>query len=224
MLEERRGIEAVAEHAGEAAQRLQRAERLVDGALVTRVVGRRFHRSGDLRLVRREKSGEERVEELAPDRLVQHVLDAGEVGVLLPFPLLRAGVNEHGADWREALQFLDGADRAGVGQLDVEDRGIDRAPRKQELGVGHVFLGDELELAHVEHGLDGSGEGRLPGNDEERAHVEKGSERGGAERGHSRILTPPRRRWRRAAGCRAGAGGSGGRGGRWCRAGAGFEW
>ena len=93
LLEQRRGVEAVREHAGKAPQRLERAHLIDVGPQRRRLEAARW-RCGTSAL-RGSCSGKSRssrvLSSLPRTGLVEDVLDAEQIGVLLPLPLLLAG-------------------------------------------------------------------------------------------------------------------------------------
>ena len=143
MLEQRRGIEAVGEHAGEAAERLQGADlvhvgtqhRGLDGA-----AGLQGERQGGFALGK--QAVEQGVQQFAAHRFGEHVGDTEEIGILLPLPFLVGGIDEDGAVGRERFHILNQAHRARIGQLDVQNGRIDAAPGKEKLRLTDGLLGD----------------------------------------------------------------------------------
>ena len=91
--------------------------------------------------------------------------DAEHIGILLPLPLALGGKDEQRAAGRIAFQFLDGSNGARAGQFRIEDRGVDRPAAEEKFRLADMLFDDDLELAGIEHGLDGGGHAGLVGED-----------------------------------------------------------
>ena len=85
-------------------------------------------------LVLGEGALEQGDEHFAAHRLGHHVAHAEQIGILLPFPLFRAGIDDDRAVGREPLHICSIARTARVSvSSSVEDRRVDRAAGKKKL-------------------------------------------------------------------------------------------
>ena len=171
-LEERFGAEAVGEDAGEITQHLEGAHRGHGGARGTEFFDGARGGGGELLgggLA--PEPGQQGVQDFSADRFGEDVVDAEQDGVLFPFPFGVGAVHE---DWQlggEGADLFEGADGLDVGQLEVEDAGVDGALPEQRLDLPQFALGDDPEISRIQHRPDGGGGTGQLREDEEILHA-----------------------------------------------------